>query len=313
MTAAEHLRRTYPDGFTLATRVAADGWPLRAFDWQGEGRGSILWLGGRGEFFEKYLEAFRHWHASGWGVHGFDWRGQGGSGRLLADPSVGHVGDFEVWIGDLADYWRDWTSRTPGPHILMAHSMGGHLALRALAQGAVDPDALVLSAPMLGLDTPRALRPIAYPVATVLGRVLHARRAWKTNEKPGADRIPRQSLLTRDPARYADELWWAATKPELALGPPSWGWVAAAYRSVALLDGSLAVERIATPTLLIGTEGDALVSPAAIRRYATRLPKAEMLMFGHDVAHEVLREVDDVRDAILARIDRFVEAVVSAP
>jgi lysophospholipase len=32
--------------------------------------------------------------------------------------------------------------------------MGGHLVLRAVAEGAANPDAVVLSAPMLGFITP---------------------------------------------------------------------------------------------------------------------------------------------------------------
>ena len=60
------------------------------------------------------------------------------------------------------------------------------------------------------------------------------------------------------------------------------------------------------PVLLIGTERDRLVSPAAIRRAAGQLPEAEILMFD-DAAHEILRERDPVRLRALAGIDAFLD------
>ena len=58
------------------------------------------------------------------------------------------------------------------------------------------------------------------------------------------------------------------------------------------------------PLLLIGAERDRLVSPAAIRRAAARLPRAELVMYD-DSAHEILRERDEVRLRALAAIDTF--------
>jgi lysophospholipase len=58
--------------------------------------------------------------------------------------------------------------------------------------------------------------------------------------------------------------------------------------------------------LLIGTERDRLVSPAAIRSAAAGLPNSELFMFT-DAAHEILRESDPVRLEALARIDAFLD------
>ena len=58
--------------------------------------------------------------------------------------------------------------------------------------------------------------------------------------------------------------------------------------------------------MLIGTERDRLVSPAAIRRAASLLPQSELLMYD-DAAHEILREADSVRLRALAAIDAFLD------
>ena len=302
-------RRQLPDGAALSVWSTADRWPLRRFAWDSSAsppRGSILFQGGRGDIPEKYFETFAHWHRAGWGVESFDWRGQGGSGRLSADPLVGHVEGFAPWIADLAAYCAEWRARTPAPHVVIGHSMGGHLLLRALGEKRIAPDAAILIAPMLGLRSAPLPARIARIAAHLMTRVgSPARLAWKANERPAGRHASREAFLTHDHARYTDELWWKAQKPELALGPPSWRWLACAYDSTLAMERAGVIEAIATPLLILATAADQLVDPAAIRRAAARLPDAVLHLYGPESAHEILREVDAVRDDALVRIDAF--------
>jgi len=48
----------------------------------------------------------------------------------------------------------------------------------------------------------------------------------------------------------------------------------------------------------------------AIARAAARLPRGELVVFGPESHHEVLREVDPVRDRALAAIDEFLSRVL---
>jgi lysophospholipase len=307
MTIKSFDPRTIPAGATLGTLAGAGKWPLRALTWPANGeRGSLLFLGGRGDIVEKYLESFAHWHDEGWHVTSFDWRGQGGSGRLSANRNVGHAQSFAPWINDLATVTERWRAEQPGPHVIIAHSMGGHLVLRALIEARILPDAVVLIAPMLGFDTAPLPTALAGWLADLMCRIGSPERAaWKKNEKPVLGSVSRQSLLTNDPDRYDDEIWWKKAKPELELGPPSWAWMAEAYRSTKACSDADALAKVKTPVLLIGTDGDKLVSPLAIRRAAARLPNSELKMFDKKVAHEVLRECDAPRDLALLAIDVF--------
>lgn len=308
------MRRAYPPGATLDDQPMRDGWRVRVFDWPTARtpRGSILFLGGRGDIIEKYLETFHHWHAQGWHVSAFDWRGQGGSGRLLPDTMAGHGPGFGVWIDDLAEYWRGWSARTPGPHVAIGHSMGGHLLLRALAEGRIDPAGAALIAPMLGFETrPLPLSWVAWLVGWLARSKLATRPAWKTNERPALPGASRQGFLTGDKSRYEDEIWWKNEQPELALGPPTIGWLAEAYASALWLQRKAPLDAITVPMTLIGTDGDKLVSPAAIRHVAARISGAGLHMFGSDVAHEVLRERDGPRGQALAIIDTLLDSVAA--
>ena len=307
-------RRAIPAHASETVWCAEDGHELRRIDWPGAGgdgvqRGSILFLPGRGDHYEKYIEAMEEWHRAGWRVTGADWRGQAGSGRLGKDEVTGHIEDFGDWVSDLGHLWSAWKAETPGPHVLAGHSMGGHLVLRATVEKAVDPDALVLSAPMLGF-VGRIPVAIGHAAARMMLRFGDAARpAWKWSEKPGEIPAARKSLLTHDEDRYEDELWWREQRPELVMGPGSWGWVERAYASMRSLFDAGRLESIETPVLLIGTSNDKLVAMESIAEAARRLPNGELVAFGKEARHEILREVDPVRNRALQAIADFLDRV----
>jgi lysophospholipase len=297
--------------------IAADGHAIRRIDWASLAaapRGSLLFLPGRGDCYEKYLETLDHWHRVGWRVTALDWRGQAGSGRFGLDQTTGHIDDFGIWTADLAAFWTEWASQTPGPHVAVGHSMGGHLVLRAAAEGGIDPAAVVLSAPMLGYAASLLPQGIMHQAAKVLAALGDRRRpAWKSSEKPGAAADARSSLLTHDARRYADEQWWRAERPETAMGPGSWGWVERGYASMRWLARKDVLARVKVPVLLLCADHDRLVSAPAIIRAARLLPQAQLVRFGSEARHEVLREVDPVRDRVLAAISAFLDQAAPAP
>jgi lysophospholipase len=300
-------RRARPSDASFSSWAAPDGWTLRRMDWPqkdaASARGSLLFVGGRGDFIEKYLEAHAHWHCRGWNVASFDWRGQGDS---RGDIIGGHLDSFDPLVEDLDALVTAWVKDTPGPHVLVGHSMGGHLVLRTVAERRLKVDAVVLVAPMIGINAspiPPWLSSIVAHVFRSLG--LGKRRAWKENERPALPGVSRKRFLTHSAERYEDELWWKRQQPGFDLGPPSWGWLVAAFRSIARVTPSL-LGKIRTPILILGTDRDRLVSPNAIRRAAKIIPGAELLMFP-GAAHELLRESDPVRLEALDRIDSFLD------
>jgi lysophospholipase len=306
MASASLYRRAIPAGSRVSHWHAPDGWALRRFDWPAEGspRGAMLFQGGRGDIFEKYLESFAHWHARGWSITSFDWRGQGGSGRLSANPLVGHAESFDPFISDFRAFWAEWSAASTGPRVALGHSMGGHLLLRALAEGVVQPDAAVLIAPMLGLHSPLGAV-WGERLARLMARMGDpARAAWKANERP-ATLASRQTLLTHDRERYEDELWWRDAEPELRFGPPSWQWLVEAFASTRALEADSRLGTIDLPLLMLVAEADKLVDPRAALRISAKLPDCRVERFGPESAHEILREADAVRDRALAAIDAF--------
>lgn len=304
-------RRAYPEGLRVSRWRAPDGWDHRRFDWPADParpvRGSMIFQAGRGDYFEKYIETLDEWRRAGWNLRGFDWRGQAGSGRFLSDPTVGHVESFDIWVEDFARFLEAWRVETPGPHVVVAHSMGGHIVLRQLVEQRPTIDGVVLSAPMLEMSG----RPLGQRFGRLLARLCVRigwadQHAWQENERPSLPGSSRQRLLTHSAERYEDEMSWREKLPDLRIGPPSWQWVAAAFASSARLFAPGLLEGFATPVLLIGAAQDRLVNPEAIRRAAARLPNSELIM-DRDALHEVFREADEIRGPIIEAIRRFLD------
>jgi lysophospholipase len=296
-------RRAVPDDASISIWAAGDGWKIRRLDWlQPAGapvRGSLLFANGRGDFIEKYLEPMAHWHGEGWNVASFDWRSQGHS---RGDIRNGHLGSFDRLVEDGAGLLGAWMAETPGPHVAIGHSMGGHLLLRILAELSPPLDAAALVAPMIGINS----APLPSLVAQMIAQSFCAlgwgqMPVWRGGAARAGDW--RRAILTSCPERSADENWWYERQPGYLLGSPTWAWLSAAYHSIATLTPER-LERIRAPILILGTDRDRLVSPGAIRRAAGLLPRAELHMYPA-AGHELLREADPVRLDALRRIDEF--------
>lgn len=110
-------------------------------------KATIILVGGYTEFAEKYFETFNDLLAHGYNVGTLDWRGQGGSQRYLTDPQKAHSIGFEHDSADLAQYLKQYSG---APVYLVAHSMGGNIALRLLHDHPDLVRAAILSGLMIG-------------------------------------------------------------------------------------------------------------------------------------------------------------------
>jgi lysophospholipase len=264
-------------------------------------------LSGQTEFIEKYGEVIAELNGRGFTVATLDWRGQGGSARALTDPLKCHVGDFAEFDDDLRAFMREVVtplSRTPP--LLLAHSMGSHLALRALHDHQGWFRAAVLVAPMIGISTR------GYPGwLTRAITALHVRFGKESDYAWGMERRdPHQitferQLCTSDPDRFERTQAILRETPAIRLAGPTWGWIEAAYRSMRAMASPGYAEAIATPTLIIGAGKDRIVLTAATRRFAAHLPHGRYIEMAES-EHEILMEQDAIRERFWAAFDAFV-------
>ena len=307
---AEQARRTLPPGGRFETWTADDGWGLRVGVWPGGGRGTLLFLNGRGDFLEKYAEALWHWRDRGWSIVASDWRGQGGSGRFVDAASgakrsatIGGARDgFARFEADTCGLIARVGQTMPGPLVSAGHSMGGHVLARAMLNGGLPIARALLLSPMLGL--PRGgLAGLIASGACALG--MAARPAFGQRARGAAADEARAAALTSDAARAGDEAWWLARHPELASPGATWGWVRAATISIAALRAG---GRVDVPVRAVLAGADTVVDSAAAAALLARRIGAETLLgvLPH-ARHELLRETDEVRAAVWALADPWLE------
>lgn len=283
-----------PGGGAAEWFLGAGGARLRAalFPAPGEARGSVVLSPGRTEPIEKYFEVVEMLRARGFAVLVHDWRGHGLSVRLLPDRRLGHAAGHADFMIDFQQLLAAFEGRLPKPWIALGHSMGGCLTLLALATGETRFSAAILTAPMLGLQTGAIPRPVARAVA-ILARLLG--RAGAPAVKAGAAPTPFEAnILTHDRARYERNEALVAAHPDLALGPPTWGWLDFAFRATSVLAKGAGVPRIITPLTVLAAGEERLVDNAAIHRVTARIPGCRLVEVPA-AYHEILQETDAIQ------------------
>ena len=299
-----------PEGGTVRALPTRDGTVLRSAFWPaptGPARGTVLILQGRAEFVEKYFEVVRDLRGRGFAVATFDWRGQGASGRMLADGRKGHVRRFEDFRLDV-EAATALLEGAPRPHVVLAHSMGGCIALGAASEGWLPADRLVATTPMVGLSLVK--RPwLAKMLARTLGGLGLADAFVPGSEPRSISTLPfAGNRLSGDPARYARNAAVAEALGAGAIGSPTVGWVRAAYEAMDRLARPGTGAAIRMPTLMIGAGDDPVCSTPAIERFARTLGPDCLYVPIAGSRHEVLMETDSVRERFWEAFDRFVAA-----
>jgi lysophospholipase len=297
--------------------TASDGTTIRNGLWSPESknpRGSIVLLGGRKEFLEKYAETASDLNQRGFAVFGFDWRGQGLSSRMLPDRLKGFVRHYDDYVKDLTDFFqRVVQPEAVRPIYVLAHSMGGHVALRYLHRQPAGIDKAILVAPMLDINTkpfpPWLVRGLAW-----LGRHIGLEEALVpgSDKRTHFDRPFEGNVLTADPRRFAMEKNAVVQNPDLALGGVTFAWLTATFASIAHIQRPGFLEGVQTPVLMVAAEADRVVSVAAQKSACRRLPNCRLLIIA-DARHEILMEIDAIRSRFWEAFDAFIANETAHP
>lgn len=274
------------------------------------GRGTVLILPGRTEYLEKYGRTARRFAEAGFGSVAIDFRGQGLSDRLTKDPRIGHVRrfrDYQTDVAALVAYAQ--AEEMPRPWVLLGHSMGGAIGLRALIED-LPVRAAVFSAPMWGIQMPPALRPVAWG----LGSIAHLAQlnGWVTplTKRETYVRIApaEDNFLTNDADMFAYMRRQLEACPGLDLGGPSVPWLFRALWECRLLRW---VARPSQPTLTVLPLEEDIVCPDAIRGLVERWPDGRLLEI-EGGKHETMMETSARRDQFFDEVIGFFSQAVPA-
>ena len=270
------------------------------------GRGTCVLLNGQTEFIEKYFEVIDELRGRGFAVATMDWRGQGGSTRMTADSRKSFVHDFSEYDEDL-DTLMNWIV-TPmlaagEKPVALAHSMGAHVLLRRLARRPASFGPSVLSAPMIGISF-RGQREFMVRAVTryYLWRGQQAGWVWGMEGRDPHRVTFATQLVTSDPQRFERTQALLREQPDLRLAGSTWGWLAAALRSMDWLKPQ--APNVTTPLLMVGAGKDRICLTAQTKAFAARAPHADYIEIP-EAEHEILMERSPIRAQFWTAFDGF--------
>ncbi len=297
-----------PPGFVWGSFSTADGAMLRWGYLAAENpRAECILVGGFGDFIEKQFETIRDLVGRGLSVWTLDWRGQGGSTRPKRWPTRPRARRFDRDADELAQFAAQHL--TPGRnHVLIAHSMGGAIALLCLKRRPDLFDAAILSAPMLGLlngrTPPLLLRAVTGPARfTPLG-ICRLPGAYRSHLDPPP--TPERSRISSDAERCRIRYAWVSSNPALRLDQPTYGWLDPALSLIGRIGKRRFLAAIKTPILLGSAGREHVVAPAAHFRAARLLPDCTLVELPES-KHEPFLERDPIRNEWFDRIERFLD------
>ncbi len=292
-----------PDGGQAFWRNCSDGVRIRVAVWQGGDAETVLIFPGRTEYIEKYGPTAQEFLNRGYSVAIVDWRGQGLADRHPTRRQMGHVGQFSDYQLDVIEVLGTMSDTgLPDPTVMVAHSMGGAIGLRALLNGLVVKKA-IFTGPMWGIYVQPHLRLVAKLVtkfAPLLG--LGDRFIPSGDPHNYIETQPFEgNTLTTDPEVYKWMQSQLADHPELGLGGPSCHWYALAVRECAEI--CAAAPSSHDCLCFLGSE-ESIVSSDAIRDVMRRWPNGELVTV-QGSQHEVLMEEPGILKRTWQDIDLF--------
>jgi lysophospholipase len=296
-----------PDGAVCTTLVTSDGVKLRAMTaLVRRARGTVVILGGRADFMERYFETARDLMERGFCVASVDFRGQGGSQRVTANALRGFVKSFADYDEDLRSLMTEVVlPECPPPYYLLAHSTGGNVAIRA-ALKQIWFRKMILTSPLVNVSYG------AWPVPLVrvlTGAAALGKMGWAY--LPGIRKAPfaradfEGNPLTHDSKRWNRDMAVLEAASHLGVGGATYGWLAAAMRSFAMLRRIEEGTSLRSPTLAVLAGLDAVVDNQATRDLARRLSNFSVVTIA-EAKHEILHETDHIRAQFLAVFDTFI-------
>lgn len=270
-------------------------------------KGKILIATGYNESQLKYAEIIKNLFDEGYSVCGYDHRGQGYSQRFPFQKNRGYIDDADFLVRDLGRVYHIAQKDEPQnlPIFILAHSMGAAVATACAQQKLIKPQGLILSAPMYSVRV--AEKENIEKLFQVLANIASFAGFEKSYLFGQKDCVPFLDFKGNDltNSKYRFDAWRKLISeiPEMQLGGVTFGWV---KESIKLMHQIRAHPKdLSCPVLFLSTSDDTVVSHQAVVDFAKECPSGELLEFSGP-KHELLMEIDFVREEILKRAVQFI-------
>jgi lysophospholipase len=268
----------------------------------------LVILPGRSEQLEKYAEVVHSLNDSelkGELVYFLmDHRGQGSSQRFMSQIDRGYVDDFDNYASDVKTFLDQVVSQTYCRETyLLAHSMGGGIAVDFLQKHPGLIDRAVLTSPMLKIQT----KPYPYAVARgiVLGSMAIGRgKQFAIGEKPyNPNDDFASNMFTQSKVRF--DMWMNLFRelPQTQLGGVTNRWVNEIMKGTKGVRARYA--KLLLPLRVIKATDERYSEASEMEKLCRQAAQCEATTLVGK--HEVLMEKDEVRNLAIQTVIQFLK------
>tara|TARA_B100001094_G_C18177880_1_gene799005 strand:- start:1242 stop:2177 length:936 start_codon:yes stop_codon:yes gene_type:complete len=269
---------------------------------QPDAKAQLLVLPGRTETYLVYSEVIYDFALQGYNVYALDHRGQGLSQRILEDPQVGHINLFAQYHQDLFYFVDHVLPQTHLPYCVLAHSMGGAIALYAALEKPTQFQAIALVAPMLGIKLP--LPKIVVSSFLYLSSLLVGAQHYIPFGRSYQSVAFNDNKISTDAIRYQRYQQILAQHEHAQIGAPSYQWVREALRACEQLYRKRLL--LKTPCLIFQAGQEQIVLNRAQEEFASQHDYVH-LSYIEQAGHQILIEQDLLRNQVIEQTLRFFE------
>lgn len=273
---------------------------------------SVVISPGRCESYLKYQELAFQLAQLGCNIFIIDHRGQGLSGRMASNRQKGHVDDFDHYAHDLNSFITSqvlpYCINDEKPYLL-AHSMGGAIAIRTLQLYPDIVHSALLNSPMIAINTGGIPNWLARTIARLglgLNQKISKEPWYFFGQGDYQAKLFGDNELMQSRERYARFINLYEKHGELKLGGVTFSWLSQALQANLTIFSNL--DKIVNPITLIQAGADTIVDNQAQQQFIKQLNKIGNPAYFHIIEHarhETLFELDIYRDQALAIIENW--------
>ena len=263
----------------------------------------MVLVNGRAENMLKWSEPAYDFYHQGYDVLLFDHRGQGYSTHLLKDYEKGHLDEFRFYVDDMTKIIEKVTALYAyQAQYILAHSLGALISTYYLANYDHHIKKAVLSSPFFGVPMKHPLRDEVI-IATMMAFGQGHRYVFGKGHYKPADLNLNELSHSKTRMKWMNRV--NRKRAAIHLGGPTFRWVHLCLNAIKALPKI--IPRVETPVLILQAEKEKIVDNKNLEKLTALFPHAESMLVPQ-AKHEILFEKDNVRKAVLERVNQFLHS-----
>ncbi|KAI8909490.1 Alpha/Beta hydrolase protein [Gorgonomyces haynaldii] len=238
-------------------------------------------------------------------VYVLDHRGQGNSGRITKNPNVTHVKEFQDYVDDFAFFLDVFVLPKHKSVIGFGESMGGLITSAYSVQRPGVLSAMVLSSPMMGINTDPYPQVIACSISN--GAVLLGQgQNYAIGQKTFQNATIEKSVSSQSPERIEVFNIINTENAKGAGGGVSFNWIA---KSIKYSEEFVEKKALNVPVLMFTGGKDTVVDVPAEKKACNKAVKCTQ-QFVQDSKHLFTMEKDEIRQPFMDQMLAFIQPYI---